>query len=190
MRQYYGILKNGGSCPDQCPQATITAGKRLYECPRGIRQVYERDFAYHLQGITTGLRRDQRGTRTWGMKTMVPITPCTSVPAALKRYQVFRQTDTGVHHEYGVRTSSLEAAVEVFLDAPPCFDGGDIRLWDYVQHREVATTRWTVETTGFDFPVRIRANVYHDLDVARVAHQLIEREAFFLAVGERGRLNG
>jgi hypothetical protein len=119
------------------------------------------------------------------MKTTETIVPVASPAPAPHRYQVFRQAKNGVHYNHGSSIASLDEAVEVFLDTAPLFEGGGIRLWDHHEARAVASAEWFVENTSFGFPVRARANAFFDDDIARIAHQIVEREAYFQSVAQR-----
>lgn len=119
------------------------------------------------------------------MKTTEALGPTESPASAPHRYQVFRQAKNGVHYNHGSSIASADEAVGVFLETPPLFEGGGIRLWDHREGRAVAATEWFVETTGFGFPVRARANAFFDDGIARIAHQIVEREAFFESVTQR-----
>jgi glucuronate isomerase len=119
------------------------------------------------------------------MKTNQVIAPVPTPVPAHHRYQVFRQAKNGVHHNYGSSMASAEEAVEVFLETPPLFEGGGIRLWDHREQRAVAATEWLVETTHFGFPVRTRANAFFDDAIASCATKIIEREAYFESVAQR-----
>ncbi len=105
------------------------------------------------------------------------------------RYQIFRQARNGCHFNYGSRIASAEEAVEIFLETAPMFDGGGIQLWDHREQRAVASTQWLVEITRIGFPVRTRANVFHDERIGKVAQRVIEREAFFQSLAERLHLS-
>lgn len=119
------------------------------------------------------------------MKTTEAIAPTQSPAPAPHRYQVFRQAKNGVHHNYGSSIASADEAVGVFLETTPLFEGGGIRLWDHQEARAVASAEWFVETTGFGFPVRARANAFFDDDIARIAHHIVEREAYLETVTQR-----
>lgn len=119
------------------------------------------------------------------MKTIETMAPVESPALAPHRYQVFRQAKTGVHYNHGSSIASATEAVEVFLDTRPLFEGGGIRLWDHREARAVASAEWFVETTNFGFPVRARANAFFDDEIARIAHQVVEREAYFHSVAQR-----
>jgi hypothetical protein len=92
------------------------------------------------------------------------------------RYQVYRQARNGVHHSHGESIDSPEGAVTHFLHATPVFEGGGLHLWDHREQRAVASADWQVETTRMGFPVRLRANVFHDISLAALAEQIAERE--------------
>lgn len=117
------------------------------------------------------------------MKTTEAIAPVDS--PAPHRYQIFRQAKNGVHYPYGSSIASADEAVEIFLETRPLFEGGGVRLWDHRAARAVASAEWFVETTGFGFPVRARANAFLDDEIARVAQQIVEREAYLQSVAQR-----
>ncbi len=122
------------------------------------------------------------------MKTTEAIAPFASPAPAPHRYQVFRHAKTGVHYNHGSSIASADEAVEIFLDTAPLFEGGGVRLWDHRESRAVASAEWFVETTHFGFPVRARANAFFDDDIARIAQQIVEREAYFQSVAQRIRI--
>jgi hypothetical protein len=106
------------------------------------------------------------------------------------RFQVFRQAKNGVHYNHGSRIASAEEAVENFLETPPLFDGGDIRLWDHREGRAVASADWLVESTRFGFAVRVRANAFFDEEISRIANRVVEREAYFRSIAQRVGMAG
>lgn len=124
------------------------------------------------------------------MKTIEETHVSAAVHAsAPHRYQIFRQAKNGCHFNYGSSIASPEEAVEIFLETAPMFEGGGIQLWDHREQRAVASTEWFVEVTRFGFPVRTRANLFHDQAISKVAQNVIEREAFFQALADRLKLS-
>lgn len=120
------------------------------------------------------------------MKTIEETHVSTEVhTSAPHRYQIFRQAKNGCHFNYGSSIASADEAVEIFLETAPMFEGGGIQLWDHREQRAVASTEWFVEVTRFGFPVRTRANLFHDEAIGNVAQRVIEREAFFQSLAER-----
>jgi len=105
------------------------------------------------------------------------------------RYQIFRQARNGCHFNYGSSIADAEEAVEIFLETPPIFEGGGIRLWDHREQRTVAQAEWHVEITRLHFPVRTRANAFYDEKIGQIAQRVIEREAFFQSLAERLHLS-
>ncbi len=124
------------------------------------------------------------------MKTIEETHASTEAHAsAPHRYQIFRQAHNGCHCNYGSSIASAEEAVEIFLETAPMFDGGGIQLWDHREQRTVASAEWLVEITRFGFPVRTRANAFHDPTISHVAQRVIEREAFFQSLAKRLNLS-
>lgn len=119
------------------------------------------------------------------MKTNHHTLPALALPPPAHRYQIFRQTRSGVYHRYGTSIESLETAVELFLETRPIFDGGGVRLWDHHEQRNLASTEWLVEHTSFGFPVRVRADAFHDEVAATLARHVLEREALIESLGQR-----
>ena len=105
------------------------------------------------------------------------------------RYQIFRQAKNGCHFNYGSSIASAEEAVEIFFETAPAFEGGGLRLWDHREQRTVASTEWFFEITRFGFPVRTRANVFHDDTISQIAQRVIEREAYFQTLSQRLNLS-
>jgi hypothetical protein len=122
------------------------------------------------------------------MKTNHHTSPALALPPPAHRYQIFRQTRTGVYQRYGTSLESLETAVELFLETRPTFDGGGVRLWDYHEQRTLASAEWLVENTTFGFPVRVRADAFHDEAVSTLARHVLEREALIESLGQRVNL--
>lgn len=123
------------------------------------------------------------------MKTIETPISSEARTVAPHRYQIFRQAKNGCHFNFGSSIASPEEAVEIFLDTAPAFEGGDLRLWDHREQRTVASAEWLVEITRFGFPVRTRANVFHDDAIAQIAQRVIEREAYFQSVAQRMNLS-
>jgi hypothetical protein len=147
---------------------------------------HEDAVRYPLFGTRRWLSEGESRTVVFGaMKTTTALAPIETPAPAPHRYQIFRQSKNGVHHNYGSSITAPEEAVEIFLETPPLYEGGGIRLWDHREQRAVAATEWIVETTQFGFPVRARANAFFDDSIARIAQHVIEREAFFQSVAQR-----
>lgn len=119
------------------------------------------------------------------MKTDYPTSPALAQPPPAHRYQVFRQAPNGVYQRYGTSLESLQTAVELFLVTRPLFDGGGVRLWDHHAQRHLASAEWLVENTTFGFPVRVRADAFHDDAVALLARHIVEREALIESLGHQ-----
>lgn len=104
------------------------------------------------------------------------------------RYQIYRQTKNGLHHNHGPAIDSLEDAVASFLQTTPAFEGGGVRLWDHTEMRVAASAEWQVETTRMGFAVRHRSNVFYDPALALVASRITEHERLEQAITERLRM--
>ena len=92
------------------------------------------------------------------------------------RYQVYRQTRTGLHQPHGAILASPEHAVTLFLNTAPAFDGGGVHVWDHSEQRHAASAGWLTETTRMGFAIQHRVNVYHDPALAVIAAQIAERQ--------------
>lgn len=112
------------------------------------------------------------------MKTTSAVSSAEDLPSAARRprYQIYRQGQAGNYHpEFG--TDSADEAVEAFLAAKAAFEGGAVHLWDRQEQRSAASVRWGTAETEFGFAVGRRINIFHDVALGSVAHQLLEREA-------------
>lgn len=98
------------------------------------------------------------------------------VRPASHRYQIYRQSRNGVHQPHGPIIDSQADAVAQFIHTTPAFDGGGVRLWDHREQRVAASAEYTVDLTGFGFPVRTRSDVFYDDNLRIFAHVLRERE--------------
>lgn len=125
-----------------------------------------------------------RRTKT-RMKTNHQNPPALAAPPPAHRDQVFRQARSGVYQRYGTSIELLETAGELFLVTRPLFDGGGVRLWDHQAQRHLASAEWLIENTTFGFPVRVRADAFHDDAVALLARHIVEREALIESLGHQ-----
>jgi hypothetical protein len=112
------------------------------------------------------------------------------VRPAWHRYQIYRQSRNGVHQPYGPMIDSQADAVAQFVHTTPAFDGGGVRLWDHREQRVAASAEWTVDLTGFGFPVRTRSDVFYEDNLRILAHVLKERETLEERTGYRARRGG
>lgn len=101
------------------------------------------------------------------------------------RYQIYRQTKNGLHHNHGPVIDSPGEAVASFLQTTPAFEGGGVRLWDHTEMRIAASAEWQVETTRMRFAVRHRSNVFYEPALALVASRITEREHLEQTISNR-----
>ena len=96
------------------------------------------------------------------------LAPASADASAATRYQIYRQTRTGVYLP-GFKTDSVDEAVEAFMLQAPVFEGGEIRLLDRSDQRMVAFVKWRMDTTEIGLPIFLRQNVFHDWHLALIA---------------------
>src|SRR4051812_7353170 len=87
--------------------------------------------------------------------------PPSGQTAMVSRYQIYRQTHSG-SYTVPFKTDSAVEAVECFLNQPPAFEGGELRIWNHREQRVSAFVTWSTERTEFGFSVFNRINVFED----------------------------
>lgn len=121
----------------------------------------------------------QRESETGGIHMNHTLTTVMTEPdpATSHRYQIYRQARNGLHYSHGGAIDSPTDAVALFLQTPPAFEGGEVRLWDHHAQRSVASADWHIETTRIGFTVRRRSNEFQDPALTTIAKGIAEREA-------------